>query len=86
MDNSHWTLDKRISISHIITTVTVAVAVVLAFSDLKSDIRVFGARLDAVEETTKYNLDLRDRVVKLEVLLNRIDTTLDRLNKKLDEH
>ena len=80
----HWTLDKRINVSHLLATLTFIVGGIFAFTQLQQDVAVFSNRLEIVEHRIQVTEDLSERVIKLEVILSRLDSTLTRLEQKLD--
>jgi hypothetical protein len=84
MDQSHelpggWHLDKRISIGHIITTVTVAVAMVGWMLQLENRVSVHDVKINQIE----YNqhaakIEVAAQYAELIRRLERIDSRLDK--------
>lgn len=79
MSDNHWVVKKEISYGHILTTLTVAVSLVVWFKDLDK-------RVSIVEGTTKESKEriekLSDNIErKFEKIQDALDSIRDRLLK-----
>lgn len=74
-----WHLDKRVSVGHIITTITVAGSIFLWLANIEK-------RVDLNEQAIRYNAgaiernnaDILDRLDQLIVSIQRLEDKLDR--------
>jgi len=73
-----WHLDKRVPIAVIIALLIQAASIIWWASRVES-------RLAVVERYQHDNSQLSERVVRLEVLLERVDRTISRVERKIDK-
>jgi len=74
-----WHLDRRISIGHLITTGTVAVAMVAWMLQLENRVAVHDVKIDQVEKNqTAAKAEVAAQYAELIRRLERIDSRLDR--------
>jgi hypothetical protein len=76
--NGGWHLDKRISIGHIFTTLSVAFALMVWMNNLENRVRVSEIKIIAVEKA--YEKDAADQSVQYIEIIRR----LERLDQKID--
>jgi len=78
--DSHWHLDKRVSVGHILTTLSVAVGVIYYASTIETRLaelagadRVHDAKLEAVMQSqTRGQEMITDRLDRMEGKLDRL--------------
>lgn len=77
-----WHVDKRVSIGHIITTLTVAVSIVVWMMSLENRV---GINTQAIENNRAWiernNADILDRLDAMTIVLQRMDDKLERLGR-----
>lgn len=75
-----WHLDRRLQITHILSTLTLGVGAVLYVGDIRKDVEVLKAQtaLQAARDQ-RQDLDVATRQQDLQTRLDRIDEKLDRL-------
>ncbi len=73
-----WHVDKRISIGHLITTATVAVALMVWMFELENRVTVSEVKITAVEKS--YEKATGDQSVQYVEIIRR----LERLDQKID--
>lgn len=75
-----WHLDKRVQISHIVTTVVVAVGAVLYIGDIKRDVEVLKAQYQSQRDRdSQQDRAFADSVQLLREDLKAVNAKLDRL-------
>ena len=74
-----WHVDKRLSIGHIITTLTVAVAVIAWMQNLESRVELNKQAITFnAQAIDKNNEDVRQSLLQLIVMVQRLEDKLDR--------
>ena len=75
-----WHLDRRLQITHILSTLTLGVGAVLYVGDIRKDVEVLKAQtaLQAARDQ-RQDHDVATRQQDLQTRLDRIDEKLDRL-------
>ena len=75
-----WHLDRRLQITHILSTLTLGVGAVLYVGDIRKDVEVLKAQtaLQAARDQRE-DQDIATRQQDLQTRLDRIDEKLDRL-------
>ena len=70
--NSVWHIDKRITVSHIFTTVAALVAIILGYANLQAQIEKNVKRMDYIEQGLDGNfVDIKRRLERIEDLVRR---------------
>ena len=85
--DNKWHLDKRVQISHIVTTVVAAVGLAVYIGTIKSDVEVLKAQAistQAVQHDRDERQDkaLTESLTQLRELVIRVDSKLDRLHER----
>lgn len=83
----HWHLDKRVQISHIVTTLVAAVGLAVYIGTIKSDVEVLKAQAISVLATQHDRDERQDRtytesLAQIRELVIRVDSKLDRLHER----
>jgi 3-deoxy-D-manno-octulosonate 8-phosphate phosphatase KdsC-like HAD superfamily phosphatase len=75
-----WHLDRRLQITHILSTLSLGVGAVLYVGDIRKDVEVLKAKEVAqAARDQRQDLDAASRQQDLQSRLERIDEKLDRL-------
>ncbi len=75
-----WHLDRRLQITHILSTLSLGVGAVLYVGDIRKDVEVLKAKEVAqAARDQRQDLDIASRQQDLQSRLERIDEKLDRL-------
>lgn len=77
-EQDHWTVDKRIPLALLIALLINIGSWVWWASDLSS-------RMNNVERQAETQENLKERVIALEIVLSRLDTTVTKLDETLDD-
>ena len=76
--DGQWHIDKRISVGHIITTLTVTGTIMLWMLQLESRVKVAEVRLDQMEMTqTQNRVDRNTQYTEIIRRLERLDQKID---------
>ena len=62
----HWHLDKRLNVGHLLTTMALFVAAMLAFSNLSTRVAVIES------DTGRMETDIRERLKRVEAKLDKV--------------
>ena len=74
-----WHLDRRLQITHILSTLSLGVGAVLYVGDIRKDVEVLKAKEVAqAARDQRQDLDIASRQQDLQSRLERIDEKLDR--------
>ncbi len=75
-----WHLDRRLQITHILSTLSLGVGAVLYVGDIRKDVEVLKAKdVAQAARDQRQDLDAASRQQDLQSRLERIDEKLDRL-------
>ena len=75
-----WHLDRRLQITHILSTLSLGVGAVLYVGDIRKDVEVLKAQVVVqVSRDQRQDSDVAARQQDLQARLDRIDEKLDRL-------
>lgn len=83
-DMGKWHLDKRVSVGHIITTVTVAAAAAAWFMYTEARIGVLEVRVETVETSVRTNQVATQ--VQYSEIIRRLERMSDQNQRHLEEH
>lgn len=77
---ANWHLDRRLQITHILSTLSLGVGAVLYVGDIRKDVEVLKAKEVAqAARDQRQDSDVAARQQDLQARLDRIDEKLDRL-------
>lgn len=83
-DDGRWHLKREIQIGHIITTLTVAVSVVIYVGKIEQRLAVVESQIATQRERDeRQDKVLADALVRLGAQLDRLDGKLDRLAERM---
>ena len=77
-----WHLDRRISFSHIFTTLSVAVAAMVWLTSLEQRVTVSEVKITAVEKA--YEKAVVDQSTQYVEIIRRLESLQSRLDSKID--
>lgn len=82
-----WHVKKEVSISHMISTLILLLALVAAWDDLGDRVDVLEIRSDQLEKTDNMQSIRVDKLqLSIDTKLNQLDVKMDRLKDLLIEH
>ena len=88
--DDRWVVDKKIPLALILTTTVQLGVAVWWLSDLNTRVRALEKFAQSSMEETKDHADdesiIKDRILKLEINLNNIDSTLHEIKELLAAH
>lgn len=79
-ERRHWHLDKRLSIGHLVTTVSVAIGVILFFADVDKRVDQNTSEIAHTRELMRVEQqNLRQKVDEIDDTVKGVDRKLDKL-------
>jgi hypothetical protein len=79
MEDNHWHIDKRITIGHLITTVTVAVSVILYVTAVEKRVALLESKFDMTQTAS------REQERRMDKQFDKVLSAIEGLSIKIDQ-